>query len=61
MRCMLSAMCASAACLVVAPGAVVAVADDYRDIAKPMFATPKAAAYCSIGESMEDANPVLKC
>ena len=61
MRRLLSAVGAVAACMVVAPGSLVAAADDYRDIARPMFATPKAAAYCSIGESMEDANPVLKC
>lgn len=42
-------MCAFAVCLVVPPGTVVEAADDYRDIARPMFATPKSAAYRCIG------------
>ncbi len=39
---LLSAVGALAISLVMAPGAAVATADDYRDIKTPMFATPKA-------------------
>lgn len=60
-RSIIRALLAGAVTVAGAPVAAMAVADDYRDIKTAMFATPQAAAYCSIGESMEDADPVLKC